>query len=80
VLRRLDAACARWSTSEMRPSFLRTRSCVSSIVRPCESTFSFTSPTLVRTNFFVAQAVEPPTASTTMGTAAKNFRNMIDSS
>jgi hypothetical protein len=64
------------STSVMRPSFLRVRSCVSSIARPCESTFSFTSPTLVRTNFLVAQAVDPPIASTTMGTATKNFRNI----
>jgi hypothetical protein len=39
---------------------------------------SFTSPTLVRTNFFVAQAVEPPIAMTTMGTAMKNFRNIFD--
>jgi len=72
------AAPAFESTSEMRPSFLRVRSCVSSIARPCESTFSFTSPTLVRTNFLVAQAVDPPIVTATIGTAMKNFRNMID--
>ena len=60
------------------PSFWRVRSCVSSSERPSESTLSFTSPTLVRTNFFVAHAVEPPTAMTAIGMATKNFRNMIN--
>ena len=40
---------------------------------PSESTLVFTSPTLVRTNFLVAHAVEPPTASTAMGTAMRTF-------
>ena len=72
------AAAALASTSVMRPSFLRVRSCVSSIDRPCASTFSFTSPTLVRTNFLVAHAVVPPTARTLRVTAMNNFRTMID--
>src|SRR5436190_20938037 len=59
----------------MRPSFFRVRSCVSSTARPTESTLSFTSPTLVRTNFFDAHAV-PLTAITMMGIATNNFRNM----
>jgi hypothetical protein len=70
------AAWAFWSTSVIRPSFLRVRSWVYSSDRPIESTLSFTSPTLVRTNFLVAHAVEPPMARTTTGTATKNFRNM----
>ena len=45
---------------------------------PSECTLSFTSPTLVRTNFFDAQAVEPPIASTATGTATNNFWNMFD--
>ena len=45
-------SCAFWSTSVIRPSFLRVRSWVSSSERPSESTLSLTSPTLVRTNFF----------------------------
>ena len=72
------AAWAFWSTSEIRPSFLRVRSWVSSSERPIESTLSFTSPTLVRTNFLVAHAVVPPIAMTAMGTAMKNFRNIFD--
>ena len=32
----------------------------------------------VRTNFLVAQAVEPPMASTAIGTATRNFGNIID--
>src|SRR5207342_2166458 len=73
-----SAAAALASTSEMRPSFLRVRSCVSSSERPCASTFSLTSPTLVRTNFLVAHAVDPPNARATRGTATNSFRNMID--
>jgi len=72
------AACAAspafWSTSVMRPSFLRVRSCVSSSDRLVASTLEFTSPTLVRTNFFEAQAVEPPATITAIGTANRNFR------
>src|SRR5262245_46532435 len=60
----------------MRPSFLRVRSCVSSSERPIESTLSFTSPTLVRTNFLLAHAVDPPIANATTGTATNIFRNM----
>jgi len=67
------AAAAFWSTSVILPSFVRVRSCVSSSERPSESTFSFTWPTLVRTNFLVAQALDPPTASTTIGTANNMF-------
>src|SRR2546430_16365234 len=60
----------------MRPSFRRVRSCVSSTERPSESTLSFTSPTLVRTNFLDAHAVDPPTASTAIGIATNMFRNI----
>src|SRR5436190_15464574 len=62
----------------MRPSLRRVRSWVSSRERPIESTLSFTSPTLVRTNFLVAQALDPPMARTAIGTATKNFRSMFD--
>jgi hypothetical protein len=61
----------------MRASFARVRSCVSSMARPCESTFEFTSPTLVRTNPLVAQAVELPATSANTAAAVKHFRNMI---
>src|SRR5205814_10546911 len=71
------AASAFWSTSLIFPSFLRVRSCVSSTERPSESTFPFTSPTLVLTNFLLAQAVVPPTTRTVTGTTIKNFCNMI---
>src|SRR3984885_10945286 len=58
----------------MRPSFLRVRSCVSSRDFPMESTLELTSPTLVRTKFFVAQAVEPPTVRTAIGIATRKLR------
>src|SRR5262245_14469140 len=61
----------------MRPSLRRVRSCVSSTERPSESTLSFTSPTLVRTNFFVAHAVVPPRASAVSGMATNSRRNMV---
>jgi hypothetical protein len=41
---------------------------------------SFTSPTLVLTNFFVAQAVELATASATIGIATSNLRMIGPSS
>src|SRR5688500_6900111 len=53
----------------MRPSLARVRSCVSSTVRPSESTLVFTSPTRVLTNFFVAHAVELPNTSASTGAA-----------
>src|SRR5438876_300888 len=58
----------------MRPSLRRVRSWVSSSDRFVASTLSLTSPTLVRTNFFVAHAVEPPTAITAIGIATRNLR------
>ena len=68
------AAWAFVSTSLIRPSFWRVRSCVSSTDLPSESTLVLTSPTLVLTNFFDAQAVLP-TARTVMAVAMKNFAN-----
>src|SRR5688572_23501180 len=50
------AAVAFASVSVMRPSAARTRSCVSSRDLPIVPTFSFTSPTDVRTKPFVAHA------------------------
>src|SRR5207249_8613426 len=41
---------------------------------PSESTLSFTSPTLVRTNFLVAQAVVPPRTNAAIGIAANRLR------
>src|SRR3990172_5943106 len=61
----------------MRPSFRRVRSSVCSTDRPSESTLSFTPPTLVRTNFFVAQAVDPPTVSTAIDTTTSSFFIML---
>src|SRR5262249_39204455 len=74
------AESAFWSTSVMRVSFRLVRSCVSSNDLPIESTLSFTSPTLVRTNFLLAQAVDPPTARSAMGIATKNLRIVESSS
>jgi hypothetical protein len=70
---RWSAAPAFWSTSPMRPSLTRVRSWFSSTERVNVSTLSLTSPTLVRTNFFVAQAVVPLSGSARTGTTTTNF-------
>src|SRR5260221_4589317 len=61
----------------MRPSFFLVRSSVASTDRPSESTLSFTSPTLVRTNFFVAHAVVPPTVNAATDTTANSLFIMM---
>src|SRR5262245_9991736 len=72
------AATAFASVSVMRPSATRTRSCVSSSVLPWLVTLSFTSPTEVRTNFFVAHAGATLSAVTITPTVISELR-MIES-
>src|SRR5215207_6220964 len=57
----------------MRPSLVRVRSWFSSTDFDRVSTLSLTWVTSPRTNFFVAQAVVPPSARATTGIARTNF-------
>src|SRR5688572_21832150 len=71
------AAVALASVSVMRPSAARTRSCVSSRVVPIVVTLSFTSPTDVRTNPFVAHAGATLIAATITPAVIRELRMII---
>src|SRR5688572_293018 len=71
------AAVAFASVSVMRPSAARTRSCVSSRDLPIVPTFSFTSPTDVRTKPFVAHAGATLIAATITLAVSRELRMII---